>query len=111
MTTHAVHAQQPTFGPDGHFGATLHTLWTSLAATWQHAAERRAAARSDAQYFAYAQFDPRIQADLQAARSRQEMEDELRHAAAINPAHVARKQPAAAPMSTHDTTRGVRLAH
>ncbi len=116
MTTHAVHAhQQPTFGCDGDFGATLYSLWAALATAWRNAAERRAAARSDAQYFAYAQFDPRIQADLQAARGREEMEQEMEQdaldAAAINPVEIARKLPGAAPMSSYDATRGVRLAH
>ena len=44
----------------------------SLAAKWKAAAAQRAARRADAQFLAYAQFDPRIMADLNAAVLRHE---------------------------------------
>jgi len=44
----------------------------SLAAKWNAAAAKRAARRADAQFLAYAQFDPRIMADLNAAVLRHE---------------------------------------
>jgi len=51
---------------------SLRKFGASLAAKWQAAAAKRAARRADAQFLAYAQFDPRIMADLNAAVLRHE---------------------------------------
>ena len=50
----------------------LRKLARGVAAKWKAASAQRAARRADAQFLAYAQFDPRIMADLNAAVLRHE---------------------------------------
>jgi len=50
----------------------LRKFASGVAAKWRAAAALRAARRADAQFLAYAQFDPRIMADLNAAVLRHE---------------------------------------
>ncbi|MET0542255.1 MAG: hypothetical protein ABWZ88_10915, partial [Variovorax sp.] len=62
-----------------------------FVALWKRGSERRALARADAQFMAYAQFDPRVMHELQAAMTRQkalEAEDEA--APTAKPAVAAR---------------------
>ena len=51
---------------------TAHRLATSLSVAWKERAARVANERSDAQYWASAQRDPRVMSELQAAISRSE---------------------------------------
>ena len=55
--------------------SALRPLGARLAAAWKEAAERRANARADAQFMAYAAFDPRVMHDLQVAISRHEAQN------------------------------------
>ena len=58
---------------------TAHRLATGMSAAWKERAIRVANERSDAQYWASAQRDPRVMSELQAAISRSE------HAVALQP--------------------------
>ena len=84
----------------------LRPLGARLAATWKEAAERRANARADAQFMAYAAFDPRVMHDLQAAVSRYEAENPTEAAPAVQ----AQRKLATELPSLYDASRRVRMA-
>jgi hypothetical protein len=56
------------------FAGTARALATRAIASARGAARRRAAARADEQFMAYAKHDPRILRDLQAISTRQEVD-------------------------------------
>ena len=82
----------------------LRTVGARLAATWKAGAERRANARADAQFMAYAAFDPRVMHELQAAITRYEEENQAEAPAA----EVQRKFIAEMP-SLYESTRRMRM--
>ena len=83
----------------------LRSVGARLAATWKQGAERRANARADAQFMAYAAFDPRVMHELQAAVTR--YEQETGNEAAVE---VQRKFVADAAPSLYEASRRVRMA-
>lgn len=85
----------------------LRPLGARLSASWKLAAERRANARADAQFMAYAAFDPRVMHDLQAAITRYESANpEAAPAAAEAQRKLAAEQP-----SLYEASRRVRMAY
>ncbi|OUM02135.1 hypothetical protein [Variovorax sp. JS1663] len=62
------------FAAIAFFAGTARGLAVRAVSSARNAARRRAAARADAQFLAYAEHDPRILRDLQAIRSRREAE-------------------------------------
>jgi hypothetical protein len=84
----------------------LRPLAAKLAATWKQAAERRANARADAQFMAYAAFDPRVMHELQAAVTR----FETANPTAAPAAATAQRKLAAEVPSLYEATRRVRMA-
>jgi hypothetical protein len=89
------------------FASTARSVAIRAKRAWRAGAERRAIARADAQFMAYAQFDPRVMHELQAAKSRAEAQTE----AAAAPV-VARKKAAADGIpSLYDATRRVKMAY
>jgi hypothetical protein len=60
------------FAAIGLFAGTARSLAVRAVSSARGFARRRAAARADAQFLAYAQLDPRILRDLQAISTRQE---------------------------------------
>jgi hypothetical protein len=84
----------------------LRSTVARLTATWKEGAQRRANARADAQFMAYAAFDPRVMHELQAAVTRYEE---------ANPAEVgvaakAQRQLATEVPSLYEASRRVRMA-
>lgn len=51
---------------------TARSISQRVAASWKSGARRRELARADAQFMAYAQFDPRVMHELKAAEARQQ---------------------------------------
>lgn len=86
----------------------LRPLGERLAATWKEAAERRANARADAQFMAYAAFDPRVMHELQAAVTRYES---LNPEAAPVMTKAQRQLAAESAPSLYEASRRVRMAH
>ena len=78
-----------------------------LAAAWKAAAERRANARADAQFMAYAAFDPRVMHELQAAVTRYESQNPGEASVAIQ----AQRKLAAELPSLYEASRRVRMAY
>ena len=83
----------------------LRSVGARVAATWKQGAERRANARADAQFMAYAAFDPRVMHELEAAVTR--YEQETGNEAAVE---VQRKFVADAAPSLYEASRRVRMA-
>ncbi len=54
----------------GLMGDSARSVATRGIALWQRGARRRALAKADAQFMAYAQFDPRVMHELRAAQMR-----------------------------------------
>jgi len=79
------------------------SLGDRLAAAWKAGAARRAIKRSDAQFLAYAAFDPRVMQELQVAVTRYEQEAP---AAAAQVRRQINKEVA----SLYDATRRTRMA-
>lgn len=84
----------------------LRPLGARIAASWKEAAERRANARADAQFMAYAAFDPRVMHDLQVAASRYEAENPTEAGVAVQ----AQRKLAAELPSLYEASRRVRMA-
>ncbi|SFM28221.1 hypothetical protein [Variovorax sp. OV329] len=82
-------------------------LGARLTAAWERAAERRANARADAQFMAYAAFDPRVMHELQAAITRYESANPEAAPAAV----AAQRKLAAELPSLYESTRRVRMAY
>jgi len=85
----------------------LMPLGGRLANAWEQAAERRANARADAQFMAYAAFDPRVMHELQAAVTRYESQNEGAESAATD----AQRKLAAELPSLYEASRRVRMAY
>jgi hypothetical protein len=84
---------------------TVRSTFRKLSQAWARGAERRANARADAQFMAYASFDPRVMHELQAAVIRHE------EALAITDAPEAAKRKINGPVpSLYEATRRVRMA-
>jgi len=81
-------------------------LGSRFASAWKEAAERRANARADAQFMAYAAFDPRVMHELQAAITRYESQNP--DAAPVSA--KAQRQMAKDMPSLYEATRRVRMA-
>lgn len=84
----------------------LRPLGARIAGSWKEAAERRANARADAQFMAYAAFDPRVMHDLQAAVTRYEDQNPTEAATAVQ----AQRKLAAELPSLYEASRRVRMA-
>ena len=84
----------------------MRSVGARLVATWKQGAERRANARADAQFMAYAAFDPRVMHELQAAVTRYEQDTQTEASAA----DVQRKFVADAAPSLYEASRRVRMA-
>jgi len=83
-------------------------LGARVVATWKDAAERRANARADAQFMAYAAFDPRVMHELQAAVTRFEAQNPDAGPAMTK---AQRKLAAEATPSLYEASRRVRMAN
>ncbi|HSV61109.1 MAG TPA: hypothetical protein VLJ19_19635 [Variovorax sp.] len=84
----------------------LRSVFGRLAATWKAGAERRANARSDAQFMAYAAFDPRVMHELQAAITRYEDQNPAEADVAVK----AQRKLASEIPSLYEASRRVRMA-
>ena len=82
-------------------------LGARLTEAWEQAAQRRANARADAQFMAYAAFDPRVMHELQAAITRYESANP--DAAPV--ATAAQRKLAAELPSLYEASRRVRMAY
>ena len=92
------------FAAIAFFAGTARSLAVHALSGMRAAAERRAAARADEQFIAYAKHDPRILRDLQAIASRQEAD------AAEEPVTVAKAASAdAAAPTLYQAMRRVNL--
>jgi hypothetical protein len=74
-------------------------------ALWKQGGERRRVARADAQFMAYAQFDPRVMHELQAAQARQSATEEV----VATPAPV--KTAKTSMPTLYEATRRIRTAY
>lgn len=89
---------------------TTRSLAVRAAAAWKRGARRRELARADAQFMAYAEFDPRVMHELQVAQARHKaLESEA--AAEQAPVAQARAGSAAKIPSLHQATRRVRTSY
>ena len=86
--------------------SALRPVGARLATAWKNAAERRANARADAQFMAYAAFDPRVMHDLQVAISRHEAQNPAEPAVAVR----AQRKLASEMTSMYEASRRVRMA-
>jgi len=84
----------------------LRTVGGRLAVSWKAGAERRANARADAQFMAYAAFDPRVMHELQAAIARHEEQNPGEADVAVK----AHRALAAEASSMYASTRRARMA-
>jgi len=82
-------------------------LGSRLTEAWEQAAQRRANARADAQFMAYAAFDPRVMHELQAAVTRYESDNPNEAPAAVE----AQRKLAAEMPSLYEASRRVRMAY
>ena len=86
---------------------TGRSLAERAAASWKRGVERRALARADAQFMAYAQFDPRVMHELQVALTRQKaLEAEAPQQAPAESLESKAKIP-----SLYEATRRVRTSY
>jgi len=81
-------------------------LSARITEAWEQASVRRANARADAQFMAYAAFDPRVMHELQAAVTRYESQNE---GTAV--ATEAQRKLAAELPSLYEASRRVRMAY
>ena len=91
------------------FATTARDLVSRAANAWKAGAARRASARADAQFMAYAAFDPRVMHELEAAVSRHQSELE-----ATGPAAAVVKTPRTktnAIPSLYEASRRTRMAY
>ncbi|MDM0046696.1 hypothetical protein QTH91_19555 [Variovorax dokdonensis] len=81
-------------------------LGDRVATAWKPIAERRAQKRADAQYMAYAEYDPRVMHELQVAISRQEQTEVP---AAPAQAAAAEQRDVFEALSLYESTRRARM--
>lgn len=86
--------------------SALRPLGARLAAAWKEAAERRAQARADAQFMAYAAFDPRVMHDLQVAITRHEAQNPTE----VDVAPKAQRKLVASVPSLYEASRRARMS-
>jgi len=91
------------------FASTTRSLAIRARRAWRAGAERRANARADAQFMAYAEFDPRVMHELQAAKSRAEAQQEAA-APVVQPRKLAAVSKDGVP-SLYVATHRVKVAH
>jgi hypothetical protein len=91
------------FAAIAFFAGTARSLAVRAVSSMRAAAQRRAAARADEQFMAYAKHDPRILRDLQAIASRQEADR------VEEPAAVAKVSADAATPTLYQAMRRVNL--
>jgi len=84
--------------------SALRPVGARLGAAWKLSSERRAQARADAQFMAYAAFDPRVMHDLQVAISRHEEQNPTE----VDVAPRAQRQLAG---DLYEATRRARMSH
>jgi hypothetical protein len=88
---------------------TVRSLALRAVALWQRGVRRRELARADAQFMAYAQFDPRVMHELQVALTRQKaLEAEATPEQATDP---LKTDPKIRIPSLYEATRRVRTAY
>jgi len=85
---------------------TARSLAQRTIAIWNRGAERRRLARADAQFMAYAQFDPRVMHELEAAQARQKAEETVATPVAVQPSVAKTSIP-----TMYEATRRVRTSY
>lgn len=89
---------------------TTRSLAVRASAAWKRGARRRELARADAQFMAYAEFDPRVMHELQVAQARHKaLESEA--ASEQVPAVQTRVDAGAKIPSLYEATRRVRTSY
>ncbi|MGJ7509169.1 hypothetical protein [Variovorax sp. GT1P44] len=94
------------------FAGTARSLATRAIASARESARRRAAARADEQFMAYARHDPRILRDLQAIATRQEAAAEAETSVDIKTQaleRIAKRSPSVRAPTLHEAMRRVNL--
>jgi len=85
---------------------TARSMAQRSVALWKRGAERRRLARADAQFMAYAQFDPRVMHELEAAQARQKAEETVAAPVVVQPGVARTSMP-----TLYEATRRVRTSY